>query len=64
MASGQQYLPTVSTKVLYLSPGESLVNQDTQRIAPDGGAVVIRLKPDSSAYVVPPGPTAAEGTTK
>ena len=40
------------TKVL-LSPGESLPNQDTQRIAPDDGVVVVFLKPES--YVVPPG---------
>ena len=35
--------------------GESLVNQDTQRIAPDNGVVVVCLKPESSAHVVPPG---------
>ena len=54
MAIGRQYLPVVSVKVL-LSPGESLVNQDTQRIAPDDGVVVVCLKPESSAFVVPPG---------
>ena len=35
--------------------GESLVNQDTQRIAPDNGVVVVCLKPEPSAHVVPPG---------
>ena len=54
VAIGRQYLPVVSVKVL-LSPGESLVNQDTQRIAPDDGVVVVCLKPESSAYAVPPG---------
>ena len=44
-------LPAVSTKVLS-SSGESLVNQDTQRIAPDDGVVVVCLKPESSVYVV------------
>ena len=28
--------------------------QDTQRIAPDDGVVVVCLKPESSAYVFPP----------
>ena len=35
--------------------GERLVNQDTQRIAPDDGVVVLCLKPETIAYVVPPG---------
>ena len=38
-----------------LSPGESLVNQYTQRITPDDGVAVVCLNPESSAYVVPPG---------
>ena len=54
MAIGRQYLPTVWTKVLF-SLGESLVNQDTQRIVPDDGVVLVCLKPESSAYVIPPG---------
>ena len=54
VAIGRQYLPVVSVKVL-LSPGESLVNQDTQRIAPDDGVVVVCLKPESRAYVIPAG---------
>ena len=53
VAVGRQYLPTVSTKVL-LSPGGNPANQDTQRIAPDDGVVVVCLKPESSAYVFPP----------
>ena len=51
MAIGRQYLHAVSTKVLRLSPGEYLVNQDTQKIALDDGVVVVCLKPESSAYV-------------
>ena len=54
VAIGRQYLPAVSTKVL-LSPGESLANQNTQRIAPDDGVVVVCLKTESSAYVIPAG---------
>ena len=54
VAIGRQYLPTVWTKVLF-SLGESLVNQDTQRIVPDDGVVLVCLKPESSAYVIPPG---------
>ena len=53
MTIGRQYLPALSTKVL-LFPGESLPNQDTQRIAPDDGMVVVCLKQESSAFVVPP----------
>ena len=52
-AIGRQYLPAVSTKIL-LSPGENLVNQDTQRIAADNGVVVVCLKPESRACEVPP----------
>ena len=54
VAIGRQYLPAVSTKVaLFLggSPG----NQDTQRIALDDGVVVVCLKPESRAYVIPAG---------
>ena len=51
VATGRQYLPAVSTKVV-VSPGESLANQDTRRIAPDDGVVVVCLKPESNAYVV------------
>ena len=51
MAIGRQYLPAVSTKVV-LFPGGSPANQNTQRIAPDDGVVVVCLKPESSAYVV------------
>ena len=53
VAIGRQYLPAVLTKSL-LSLGESLVNQDTQRITPDDGVAVVCLKSESSAYVVPP----------
>ena len=53
-AIGQQYLPAVSTKVL-LSSGGSPANQDTQRITPDNGVVVVCLKPESRACEVPPG---------
>ena len=54
VAMGRQYLPAVSTKVL-LSPGGNPANQDTQRIAPDDGVVVVCLKPESRAYVIPAG---------
>ena len=53
MAIGRQYLPALSTKVV-LSPSESWANQDTQKIAPDNGVVVVCLKPESRACVVPP----------
>ena len=32
-----------------------MVNQDTHMIAPDDGVVVVCLKSEFSAYVVPPG---------
>ena len=35
--------------------GENMVNQDTQMIAPEDGVVVVCLKSEFSAYVVPPG---------
>ena len=49
VAIGWQYLPAVLTKVPEQSPGENLVNQDTQKIALDDGVVVVSLKPESSA---------------
>ena len=55
VAIGRQYLSTETTKFLLLFPGESLPNQDTQRIAPDDGVVVVCLKPESRAYVIPAG---------
>ena len=55
VAIGRQYLSTEATKFLLLFPGESLPNQDTQRIAPDDGVVVVCLKPESRAYVIPAG---------
>ena len=55
VAIGRQCLPAVLTKVWQLFLGESLVNQDTQKIAADDDLVVVCLKPESSAYVVPPG---------
>ena len=47
--------PLYQTKVLWRFPGESLVNQDTQKIAPDDDVVVVCLKPESIAYEGPPG---------
>ena len=52
VAIGRQYLPAEATKFLLLFPGESLPNQDTQRIAPDDGVVVACLKPESSVVRV------------
>ena len=51
VAIGRQYLPAVLTKVV-LFPCGSLANQNTQRIAPDDGVVVVCLKPESSVDVV------------